>query len=39
MIGAIRPTLVVVDSGSVKEVQIRMTSKEYQAARECFPGN
>jgi hypothetical protein len=27
---------VVLDGGSLKEVQIRMTSKEYQSARQCF---
>ncbi len=27
------------NGGSVKEVRIQMTAKEYQSARQCFPGN
>ncbi|HTX34771.1 MAG TPA: hypothetical protein VME43_07115 [Bryobacteraceae bacterium] len=30
---------VVMEGGHLKEVKIQMTAKEYQAARQCFPGN
>jgi hypothetical protein len=30
---------VIMEDGTLKEIRIQMTSKEYEAARQCFPAN
>jgi hypothetical protein len=30
---------VIMEDGALKEIRIQMTSKEYEAARQCFPAN
>ena len=30
---------VILEDGKAKEIRIQMTSKEYESARQCFPGN